>query len=433
MHFRFVASVVESLKLNKSNKVNDYNPARLVDCGGDISKRWYVVFYIWNEDTREKERKRLYDVNDFNTAAERYLAGDALVKEINEKLKQGYVISDNQISLPVVVSPLDLSISEIIERHIKNNSKSLSNPTIKDYNTLLNTFNAWLELKKITGLKIYNFSLEIAREFFQYLQDEKEKRDGTKGVANKTFNNYLTYFQTIYNTLENDEYITPKQNILKKIRRKKTKSGSHIPYSDVQLQSIEKEIKETEDFQLLLFIKFLYFTFARPKKEVRLLKVFDIKQDVIFIPPSNAKGDGRFVSIPDELNELIDQAGIRKFNPNFYVFSEKGTPGPEPTVRDFFYKKNRAILEKLKYTDREYTLYSYKHTGNVHLYLATKDIYLCKEQNGHTSVTQTEQYLRKLGLLRNDSGLKNFSFPKAKLPIDSSPVADQPGAGAEQE
>lgn len=367
MSSRFVASVVGSLKLNKTNKEHDYNPARLVDCSGNLSKRWYVVFYIWNEDTRKKQRVRLYDVNDFATAEERYLAGDALVKEINEKLKQGYVLSDSKLSLPVVINPLNLSLAGIIERHINKNRKTLSAATIKDYNTLLNTLSAWLELNNIAGLHLQNFSLEIANQFFQYLTDEKVKRDGTKGVANKTYNNYLTYFQTIYNDLEENEYITKSQNILKKLKRKKAKSGKHIPYSSGQLQLIEKALTEAGELQTLLFIKFIYYTFARPKKELRFLKVGDLHENVVYISSENAKGNGRFATIPDDLNALIRKYKIRKFPANFYVFSTTGQPGPEPTVRDYFYKKNKEILKQLKFTDQEYTLYGYKHTGNIHL------------------------------------------------------------------
>lgn len=433
---QFVASVIGALKLTKSETTYPYNLARLVDCGGDLSKRWYVIFYIWNLLKREKQRVRIYDVNDFQTFKERKQAADAIIQEINQKLKEGYIIVGEKMELPPVDTPTELTLLGVVARHIEKNKSSLSDSTIKNYNSLLNNLTAWLENNGILQIPFLNFSRPLAERFFHYLKDEKVRPDGSKGIANKTYNNYLTYFQRIYNSLEKKKYITSDENILTGFELKKTKSGSHIPFSASQLQAIEALMKKEGQDQLLLFIKMCYYTFARPRKELRFLKVGDIKDNTIYIRPKNAKEDGRFVIIPDDLNQLIDEAGIRKYPADFYVFGKEGKPGPKFTHRDCFYHKNHRILKKLGFDDEQYTLYGYKHTGNIHLYLATKDLMLVRDQNGHTSVTVTEKYLRKLGLLRAEEAMKQF--PKfgeaaAERKIDSSPAADQDCAGAGQE
>ena len=51
-------------------------------------------------------------------------------------------------------------------------------------------------------------------------------------------------------------------------------------------------------------------------------------------------------------------------------------------------------------TDLEYDLYSWKHTGNISAYLAGADLMYLRDQNGHHSVSQTEKYLKDLGMIR---------------------------------
>ena len=43
---------------------------------------------------------------------------------------------------------------------------------------------------------------------------------------------------------------------------------------------------------------------------------------------------------------------------------------------------------------------SWKHTGNIATYLAGADLMYLRDQNGHHLVSQTEKYLKDLGLIR---------------------------------
>ncbi len=64
--------------------------------------------------------------------------------------------------------------------------------------------------------------------------------------------------------------------------------------------------------------------------------------------------------------------------------------------------------QPLKLTDRPYDLYGWKHTGVIALYQATKDVKLIQRQCRHSSLDQTDKYLRDLGLFLNDEQLSDF-------------------------
>lgn len=69
------------------------------------------------------------------------------------------------------------------------------------------------------------------------------------------------------------------------------------------------------------------------------------------------------------------------------------------------------ILKLCKLDRKKYSLYGWKHTGNVDSFLAGVDIYDLMRQNRHHSIAQTEQYLQSMGLRPNI----NYSNKAPKL------------------
>jgi integrase len=64
-------------------------------------------------------------------------------------------------------------------------------------------------------------------------------------------------------------------------KRKVGKGEKHTPYSQAQLTAILDVARA--DPQFYLFLHFLYYTFARPGKEVRLLRVRDLRGSTMWI------------------------------------------------------------------------------------------------------------------------------------------------------
>ena len=162
--------------------------------------------------------------------------------------------------------------------------------------------------------------------------------------------------------------------------------------------------------QLELFIQFIYYALARPN-EIMDLKVGDVQLDEnrVFIRGEISKNKmDDYVAIPDKLKNSIKKSGVLKAKPGDFIFSKGGVPGATRLHDNFFWDKHKRILEEtgLRDLNPNFSLYSYKHTGAISLYKATKDVKIVQQQCRHQSVAQTDAYLRDLGLHSNYDVLK---------------------------
>ena len=65
------------------------------------------------------------------------------------------------------------------------------------------------------------------------------------------------------------------------------------------------------------------------------------------------------------------------------------------------YERHKKILKELDLWGKDYTLYSWKHTGVVSAYKARIDIKSIQLQCRHYSLEQTDIYLKSLGLYKD--------------------------------
>jgi integrase len=107
-------------------------------------------------------------------------------------------------------------------------------------------------------------------------------------VSPKTFGNWLT----------EQGWIKRKYRSFQSMKKRRVgKRERHTPYSQVQLIAILDFARV--DPQLYLFLRFLYYTFARPYKAVRLLRVWDLRGSAMWISQAYDKNDwGLFCAIP---------------------------------------------------------------------------------------------------------------------------------------
>jgi integrase len=143
------------------------------------------------------------------------------------------------------------------------------------------------------------------------------------------------------------------------------------------------------------------------------LRIGDVqlKDNRIFIRGEISKNKmDDYVSIPDTLRKNIKKSGILNYKATDLIFSKDGLPGTERLHNNFFWDKHRRILVStgLLELNSNYSLYSYKHTGAISLYKATKDVKIVQQQCRHQSVGQTDAYLRDLGLHSNYHVLKGW-------------------------
>lgn len=117
------------------------------------------------------------------------------------------------------------------------------------------------------------------------------------------------------------------------------------------------------------------------------------------------------VEIPNSFIEEIKALNLEQYPDNFYLFGLNLKISEKPYNRNSVTGRHTEILKSVGITDPNYTMYGWKHTGNVDSFLAGVDPYDLMRQNRHHSLEQTMKYLRSLGLRPN----VNFSKKAPKL------------------
>jgi len=128
--------------------------------------------------------------------------------------------------------------------------------------------------------------------------------------------------------------------------------------------------------------------------EIRKLKVETIDIDARQIKIDGKTGF-RFVPICDELLSLINEMNLQRLPMNYHVFGKGGKPGLDKVHDDYFRDRYRPIKLKLN-LDKNYTLYSWKHTRVVSLISAGFDDNQVMTLTGHRDRTGFEAYKRDL-------------------------------------
>ncbi|RNI27680.1 site-specific integrase [Rufibacter immobilis] len=377
----------------------------------DLSKRWYVEFYVWDENKGKLVRKQDFSLNSYKTVADRLRRGQEIKREIDAALKAGKIIKKVDAApapAPVAVSPapgapeitVDSTLKEAISFAVKIKTGSLSDRSGSTYRSIKNILFSWIEEAALEDLRLGDVTPGIMSRFFDYLKLERK-------VDNITHNNYLLYSRAIFNLLVRREII--EKSPCSSIKNLPEQEKSHVPFLDEQRLQV-KEYLELHDPQLLLFCTFMYYTFVR-RSELRFLQVKNIQKKKIHIPGYiyvNGKktrvsknGKAETVVIPDGLENVINELNLRNYPADYFIFGQKGQPGPKHLGLSYFSNKHILCLRELGLNDGQ-TLYSWKHTGVVKLYMAIKDIRKIQQQCRHSSIAMTEKYLRGLGLFDNE-------------------------------
>lgn len=396
----------------------DYRLAEIKDREGDLKKRWYVEFYVWDIGKNQLERKVDYISAKFKTHSERYSEGNRIKKEIDHALINGAFIDSSGKSQKKKQESKPKSILKAFEWFIKEHSSEVGDRAGEGYSSFLNVFEEYLTDRKLSDLPLTRFDQDQIYSFLSYLTNERPVKKGKKvvriGVSNRTRNNYKVWLDTVFNYLVKRKVL--EMNPGKEISKLRVSNSSHIPYNDRQAERVKAHLQE-KDPQMFLFCAFIYYTLARPK-EIQLLKIRDIRGNKLLIQAQvelngqkkqlSKNHKSQFVIIPDGLQQLIRDYGILEYNSDFFIFGNKGEPGPNPYSKHYSTKKYKPHLDFLGITGGQ-SLYSWKHTGAIKLYQATKDMKKVQRQCRHWSITETDNYLRDLGMFEDDE--VEFNFP----------------------
>jgi len=379
-----------------------YKPARLVDNDNDLAKRWFVVYYAWSEKKEKLVRKRMEITGEM--VAVRLKEAKKEIGRINTLLKAGAVVDEIEqpISLlPVLAKEVMPTMASAVEYFLKVKKHTMKEKAHGTYRSSLKLFQEWLSTQTLTYLKINQFTVQQANAYMDYILLAKH-------LSNKSHNKHKGVVITLFNFFIKRK--TVKENPFEEISSLSERPGQHTAFNTAQVQKVRDYCELIQDEQLWLFLNFIYYTFARPGSELRLLKVGDVLDKTVRLDVENAKNNRTsHVTIPPPLDVLIEKHKIRSHPLDYFVFGNEGKPGPKATYEKYFYSRHRKVLDMLKLQNKDFDLYGWKHTGVIALYQATKDVKLIQRRCRHSSLDQTDKYLRDSGLFLSEDEFNGWA------------------------
>ncbi len=380
-----------------------YKLARLMHHNYNLRKRWYVIFYAWDVSKEKLCRVRMFEpINRKKTVKDRMDVARDVITAVNDDLLAGKCLGKEIIDTSAH-NLRTLTITQALD-YVEQQKKlnRLRKGSLKRYRTFKELFRIYFEFNNVQEYTLKAITPDVMGDFFHWLQTERK-------IGNKTFNNYRGDLNTFFRWIIKKDPRAMKANPMEGIDKLKTVATKHAAFNDEQLAAIKNKCVEKGFDHLLLFIQFMYYTLARPI-EIREFRVsfIDLKANRIFIPGTISKnGKDEYVPLAPPLRKAIADSGVMALPGDYRIFGYGGRSGPEPCGIDFFYEKNSKVLKELNITGRAYSLYSYKHSGAIALYLESgKDIKLVQRVCRHQTLEQTNIYLRDLGLLSDYESLE---------------------------
>lgn len=363
-----------------------YTPAILNDAGGNPAGRWSISFWVWDAQKKETVRKFDYSINKEigktpeETVEKRRIYAKARVKSINELLKDGYHINN------VIEShSIDLNIRKGLEYALK--ISGLTGPSYNSYSSGLSIFLEWAEANGLASMQVDKFSRKLA---YQYIDHRVASE-----VKGTTVNKDVGYMRALFGKLKKREII-PTNPFSELDKQKEEKSLKNIAYLDHEIELLKGEIS-VEDPELWTFVQIIYNTFLRPN-EIRQLKTADVrlKDRLIYIDAKISKNNkSEFVTIPDSLLDTIIDL-IKFKSSGDWLFPGKFTC----ISKNRMTSRHKVFLDRHNFSD-DHTLYGWKHTGVCKAYKAGVDLKRIQLQCRHYSISQTDDYLKSMGLYEN--------------------------------
>lgn len=396
---------------------NDYSTPILNDAGGDIEKKWYIYYKVFNPITNQMVKIRDYaTLHSIKNVEQRRKVAMEKLNDISKKLAIGW--------RPFVVSRVKSELTYDFEK--KFNKKILSNNSFEavvseyiqsakitekskpEIISKSRSFNAFLKSCEKENLQISLIDNPTIVKFFEKLILENQ-------LCNRTYNKYKQYLYKIWEFAINNNYC--KVNIIANIPEcSRVVDEAAYPISDSDRKKLMDRIAVDPQLELACNLELLCF--LRPQFEVRLLKIgmIDFEKSVICVPPELAKNTnpknkrGKMPTMPRQLLMYMLQVHrLDQYPKDYYVFSKNGLPGEKPISKNNLPNRFRAIRKELGLPDH-YKLYSFKHTGVGKMFdLSFSPNEICK-QAGWTTAYMIDVYTKHKEKQRNDNVMNNFVF-----------------------
>lgn len=269
------------------------------------------------------------------------------------------------------------------------------------------------ELQQQDFSKLYKRDMTlVGNSFLRYLKESSlydvpiTKLDSTHiEKFLKQYNHSATYYMNKRRTLGGifSRMVTQKiisENPVHETSQLKEKATLHQAYTKEQLHSVFDYLK-AHNRTLYLCSMLMYGCLLRPHQEIRQLFRRDLNENCTVIAlggKSNKSGRVRTVHVPVYVYEVLVQQGIHLYDTNWNLFTGTGCIYND-SYFNTMWSRVKEKLVKDNVIGENHTLYSFRHTAAVNLYMKTKDLFKVQQALGHSSMTVTLTYMRSLGIM----------------------------------
>lgn len=375
---------------------------QLKNCGGDLSKKWYVEYSCRDPQTNEMKRFRHYDgFSELSTVKEREAYGAKIISEIKAKLEKG----EDPFSEKIVTYQDEL-IYQTTAARWGNERESIINirmylsdflimkknevtpSTYQTYRSKLRIFCEWMDANGLGDKNVRCIFQDHIHRFFYHIVENNH-------TSRRTVKKYEQLLHTFFEYLLKTKKVIGSNPVteIPKLGEKRDEAARPIPERD---RRILIEHMREYDPQLLMVCQLEYYCAIRPN-ECRQIRIRDINLETATITVRqdiSKNGLTETVSIPRQLMEQLEQEQIDKYPSEWFLFSGDGMPGKNMLGKNTFRYRFDKIRDKLGLSKR-YKLYSFKHTGGVNLVNAGVNTWELQRHFRHKSVDTTEKYIRR--------------------------------------
>lgn len=385
---------------------------KLYDANGDLSKQWFVIFSYRNPASNKMERFRIRRGLMAATDEQRRKNAKAIITDINQKLKNGWnpffddvkvVYRDTLMHPEIAKKHGDLRRSNktwryYINMFLNDKEKRIRKGSMMTYKSKFKIFVDWLIENKIEHNDVTAFDEKSVKKWYNYLIE-------TRHLSQRALTSYSLLFSALGKWMLESKHLT--MHPFGKMPRYKRISRIPKVIPDAAILEYKKYCME-HDPQLWVCILFIFYTFIRPH-ELRYLKIkhIDFSAGKITVPGEISKNHyTAAVTMSETFQNYLQEKGYADADPEHFIFTINGKPGERGIGKNFFQVR---WAKAVKATGHSYTLYLFKHTGNLKLLASGIDVVDLKLQNRHQSLEHTWIYLRALENKTNEHIRKNAS------------------------
>ncbi len=322
--------------------------------------------------------------NRCKTLKERDRALSKLCFSLRKKLEAGWTPAETQKTKVYADSHAGVVIAKAIE---EMKSQDLSALYKRDVSQVGATFTLYITAIGLVREPIEEITPYVIEDFLHQF--------------NSSATNYMNKRRTlggIFSRLVRNGVIST--NPVSKTTRQKEKSLLHEAFTHETLKAVLQHL-EKEHPCLYLCALVMYGCLLRPHQEIRMLTRKHLNEDCTKITlsgDSNKSGRVRTVFVPEYVRSELLKRGIPQFKDSWNIFTKSDVPYNESYFNTAWSRVKEALV-KAGVISNEQTLYSFRHTAAINVYMKTKDLYKVQQAMGHSSMTVTLTYMRSLGLM----------------------------------